>query len=164
MPMSSKPIFPARNQSRVSFITGLSSYVYVLSLVQDKIINRYAAMLREHNPRLASKVFLDEKGRLKVFKVKEATRHRARGKRPRSGRRNQRCRGDGAYDDALEGGTVSYGHESEKSRRGEVRVCSKAQDLTDPVSVPFKKICFQHHSPTISKPSESRWCDSMYVV
>ncbi|CBJ27361.1 similar to DAZ interacting protein 1-like isoform 1 [Ectocarpus siliculosus] len=56
---------------------------------QDKIINGYAAMLRIHNPGLASKVFLDDKGRLKVRRLDDAARRRDhRGRR--SERRNRR--------------------------------------------------------------------------
>ncbi|CAN0049620.1 unnamed protein product, partial [Ectocarpus sp. 13 AM-2016] len=62
---------------------------------QDKIINGYAAMLRIHNPGLASKVFLDDKGRLKVRRLDDAARRRDhRGRRPerRNRRRNYRER------------------------------------------------------------------------
>ncbi|CAM9273195.1 unnamed protein product [Ectocarpus sp. 12 AP-2014] len=62
---------------------------------QDKIINGYAAMLRIHNPGLASKVFLDDKGRLKVRRLEDAARRRDhRGRRPerRNRRRNYRER------------------------------------------------------------------------
>ncbi|CAB1104248.1 unnamed protein product [Ectocarpus sp. CCAP 1310/34] len=55
---------------------------------QDKIINGYAAMLRIHNPGLASKVFLDDKGRLKARRLDDAARRRDRGRRPE--RRNRR--------------------------------------------------------------------------
>ncbi|CAN0490692.1 unnamed protein product, partial [Ectocarpus sp. 8 AP-2014] len=62
---------------------------------QDKIINGYAAMLRIHNPGLASKVFLDDKGRLKVRRLDDAARrrdHRARRSERRNRRRNYRER------------------------------------------------------------------------
>lgn len=72
---------------------------------QDKIINGYAAMLRTHNPILSSKVFLDEKGRLKVVKAHKATRRREHGRRRRK-RRNRGCR-DHESDNTLAGGTVS---------------------------------------------------------
>ncbi|CAM9430697.1 unnamed protein product, partial [Hapterophycus canaliculatus] len=67
---------------------------------QDKIINGYSALLRKHNPRLASKVCLDEKGRLKVFRVDgEITRRRRNGKRrPRGSSRRPR---HGVADDTL---------------------------------------------------------------
>lgn len=48
--------------------------LFCFGCFQRKIISGYAAMLRRHNPGLASKVSLDDKGRLKVFKVDEATR------------------------------------------------------------------------------------------
>ncbi|CAM9229269.1 unnamed protein product [Ectocarpus sp. 4 AP-2014] len=65
---------------------------------QDKIINGYAAMLRIHNPGLASKVFLDNKGRLKVRRLDDAARrrdHRARHPERRNRRRCDRERSAG---------------------------------------------------------------------
>ncbi|CAM9466621.1 unnamed protein product [Ectocarpus sp. 12 AP-2014] len=62
---------------------------------QDKIINGYAAMLRIHNPGLASKVFLEDKGRLKVRGLDDAARrrdHRGRRLERRNRRRNYRER------------------------------------------------------------------------
>lgn len=47
-------------------------------------------MLRRHNPGLASKVRLDEKGRLRVFRVDEAAREWGGGGRRRRRSRSQR--------------------------------------------------------------------------
>lgn len=75
---------------------------------QDKIINGYAALLRTHNPRLASKVFLDERGRLKVLRVdgKDA-RHRREGDGERRARGSSRRHRYGAADDTWKGQRVS---------------------------------------------------------
>ncbi|CAM9312270.1 unnamed protein product [Ectocarpus fasciculatus] len=69
---------------------------------QDRIINGYAAMLRMHNPGLASKVFLDEKGRLRVRRMDDAARRRDQPGRHAQRRNRRRCSRGRRADKATE--------------------------------------------------------------